>query len=168
MIKLIVINKLQFSEDNYIQTKEDARKLYSSYGSVKCAALDGQSVYFNSEGFNHLLYKNKRERNKKDQFMRLKVLDLAKKIIDITTTYQEYEEVLQNILVKVMKHKEYKSLPVKYWGFIAIIENKKLRVVIKQIRGSNLQFWSVAPFWTTTKHGDIQFMNYTVGNLEED
>jgi hypothetical protein len=161
-----VINRLPFSEENYIKTKEDARKLYSSFGSIKCDALGGQSVYFTSEGFNHLIYKNKRERSKNDQFMRLKVLDLAKRILDITTTYQEYEEVLQNILVKVKKHKEYSSIPVKYWGFIAIIENKKLRVVVKQIRGGRLQFWSVAPFWRTTKHGDIKFMEYTSDDME--
>ena len=164
----MMINKLQFSEDNYSKTKEDARKAYSTFGSVKCQALEGQSVYFTSEGFNHLVYKNKRERNKKDQFMRFKVLDLAKKILDITTTYQEYEETLQNVLVKVMKHKEYRSTSVKYWGFIAIIENKKLRVVVKQVRGNKLQFWSVAPYWTTTKHGDVKFMDYTAENMEEE
>lgn len=157
MIELFMLNNLQFTDENYLTVREQTRKLYGSFGCVKCSALEGQSIFFTSEGFNHLLYKNKRERNKKDQFMRFKVLDLAKKILDITTTYQEYEEIIQKILVKVKKHKEYQSVLVKYWGFIAIIERKKLRVVVRQIRGGR-----------TTKHGDIQFMDYTTRDLSLD
>jgi hypothetical protein len=73
---------VQFTEEEYLKTRETARKLYGSFGFIKCAALEGQSVHFTSEGFNHILYKNKdRPRPKQDQFMRLKVLSLAKKYL---------------------------------------------------------------------------------------
>ena len=59
---------------------------------------------FNAEGFNHLVYKNQnRERDKNVQIMKFKLLQLAQKLIGLTTTYQEYEESLQEFRVKKFK-----------------------------------------------------------------
>jgi len=46
---------------------------------------------------------------------------------------------------------------VRYWGIIAIIEGRKIKVIIRKI-GDNgaLHFWSVVPAWTTNRYRDIE------------
>jgi hypothetical protein len=161
---------VEITEESYIKEREGAQKLYNTFQSVKCPALGGQSVYFTSEGFNHLVYKSARsERSRKDQIGRFHVLDLAKEIIDISTTYQEYEEKLQEVEVKIKKKRVKETKPIYYWGFIAIIKKKKLRVIVKRVGTvGKYVFWSVIPHWRTTSHGDMHFRDLSEKGLTED
>ena len=160
---------LKYSDEQYEELKEKSRKDYSQFQSVKCPALKNISVYFTSEGFNHIVYKNKKhERSKKDQFVRFQVLHDARKIIEKTTTVQEIEDIHKEVVVKIRKKREKILKFVSYWGFIAIINNKKLKVIIKREGSGKCIFWSVIPYWKTTKHGDHFFKDFTSGNLDED
>lgn len=163
-----MLSQLPFSETNLEAVKEIARKFYFSTKFVRCPALENQVISFTSEGLNHLYYKNTRPRISHDQFMRLKVLDLAKKLLEITTTIQEKEEIIQDFDVKINKKRQKISKSVKYFGFIAILENKKIKVIVRKVRDGQLQFWSIIPFWKTTKHGDIKFADYSTGELKDD
>ncbi len=62
-----------------------------------------------------------------------------------------------------------KTLPVKYWGIIGIIDGRKIKVIIRKI-GDNglLHFWSVVPAWVTNKYRDIKFYSTMKGKPEED
>jgi len=163
-----MLSYLPYSESNLETTKEIARKFYFSVKFVRCPALENQVINFTSEGLNHLFYKNTRPRSDHDQFMRLKVLDLAKKMLEITTTIQEKEEIIQDFDVKINKKKKKVSKSVRYYGFIAILENKKIKVIVRKIGDGQLHYWSVIPFWKTTKHGDIKFADYATGELKDD
>ena len=155
---------------NYDKIRDDAQKLYSALRPAQCPALRDEYVYFPAQGFNHIIFKSaRRERERPSQILRFKLLPLAVKLIGLSTTYQEYEETIQEFEVKSHKKRERKTKPVKYWGIIAIIEGRKIKVIVRKI-GDNgqLHFWSVIPAWTTNKYRDTKFFTTMKGNPGED
>lgn len=154
---------------NYEKLRGDAQKFYSAIGGIFSPAFN-QSIHFNSEGFNHIIFKgNRTEREKSSQILRFKLLPLAVKLMKISTTYQEYEETLREFEIQSYKKKSRKSKSVQYWGIIAIIEGRKIKVIIRKI-GDNgaMHFWSIVPAWTTNKYRDTRFFTTMKGNPNED
>ncbi len=94
---------------------------------------------------------------------------MAEKLVALTTTFQEYEESLQEFRVKNFKKAIQETKVVKYWGIIAIIENRKFKVIARKV-GDNgqLTFWSVIPGWITNYHRDIKLVSTMKGNPNED
>ena len=76
---------------------------------------------------------------------------------------------LKEFEVKSFKKKVRKSKPVKYWGVIAIIDGRKIKVILRKI-GDNgqLHFWSIVPAWTTNKYRDMKLYSTMKGNPEDD
>ncbi|MEK9134766.1 MAG: hypothetical protein AAB451_00445 [Patescibacteria group bacterium] len=154
---------------NYSKLKEDTQKFYSSTGSVFSPAFN-QKIYFTSEGFNHIVFKNARsERERSSQILRFKLLPLAIKLVKISTTYQEFEETIKEFDVKSYKKRIKKSLSVNYWGIIAIIDGRKIKVIIRKI-GDNgaMHFWSIVPAWVTNQYRDTKFFTTMKGSPDED
>ena len=154
---------------NYDKLREDAQKLYSSTHTVLSPALK-ELVYFTAEGFNHIIFKGSRsERERPSQIMRFKLFPRAVQLIELSTTYQEYEEAIKEFEVKSHKHKVLKTKTVKYWGIIAIINGRKIKVILRKI-GDNgqLHFWSIVPAWVTNKYRDTKFITTMKGNPDED
>ena len=154
---------------NYNKLKEDAQKFYNDIGKIFSPALN-QNIHFNAEGFNHIVFKSARsERERPSQMLRFKLLPLALKLTTISTTHQEFEETLKEFSVKSFKKRIQKTQPVKYWGIIAIIDGRKIKIIIRQIGDNGAKhFWSIVPAWTTNKHRDIRFFTTMKGNPEED
>jgi hypothetical protein len=154
---------------NYEKLREDSQKFYSSIGGVMSPAFS-EYIQLNAEGFNHIIFKGSHsEREKSSQILRFKLLPLAIKLIKISTTYQEFEETLKEFEVKSYKKRIRKTKPVRYWGIIAIIDGRKIKVIIRKI-GDNgrMHFWSIVPAWTTNKFRDIKLFNTMKGNPDED
>jgi hypothetical protein len=154
---------------NYDKLREDAQKLYMTTRPVHSPAL-GEYVYFTAEGFNHIIFKGSRtERERPSQISRFKLLPRAIKLIELSTTYQEYEETLKEFEVKSYKKRILKTKPVKYWGIIAITNGRKIKVILRKI-GDNgqLHFWSIVPAWVTNKYRDAKFFSTMKGNPEQD
>ncbi|MBI4120028.1 MAG: hypothetical protein HY454_01040 [Parcubacteria group bacterium] len=153
----------------YEKLREDAQKFYSAIGSAISPAFN-QKVYFNSEGFNHIIFKSARsERERSSQVLRFKLLPLALKLVKISTTYQEFEETIGEFEVKSYKSKIKKSKPVSYWGIIAIVDGRKIKVIIRKIgENGTMHFWSVVPAWVTNKYRDTRFFTTMKGSPEED
>ncbi len=157
------------NDEDFNNLREESRTLYSSIGSIRCPYFDNQEVQFTSEGFNHILYRSSRiGRAHKDQIMRFKTLKIATKLIRITTTCQEMETSNQEIIRKFNKRKERITVPVRYWGFTAILEKRKIKVILKKIGNGKLMYWSIIPSWKRSKHGKIVLRDFAEGNLEED
>ena len=154
---------------NYEKLKEDTQKFYIEIKAIHSPALN-EHIYFNSEGFNHIIFKKSRsEREKSSQMLRFKLIPLAKKLIEKSTTYQEFEETLKEFEIKSFKKRIKKTKAVKYWGVIAIIENRKIKVILRKIgENGNIQFWSVVHAWVTNKYRDIKFFSTMKGNPDED
>jgi hypothetical protein len=154
---------------NYQKLRSDALAYYNTIGSVFSPAFNTK-VIFPAEGFNHIIFTNPRsERERPSQIARFKLLPLAKKLVEISTTYQEIEESIQEFTIKKHKKKIKASRLVKYWGIIAIIDNRKIKVILRKI-GDNgsLHFWSIVPAWTTNKYRDTKFITTMKGKPEED
>lgn len=153
----------------YEELKDGASKFYRGIGKVFSPALN-QEIYFTSEGFNHIVFKNSRsERERNSQILRFKLLPLAVKLIEPSTTYQEFEEMIKEFEVKSFKKKVIKNKSIKYWGIIAIMNDRKIKVIVRKI-GDNgvMHFWSLVPAWITNKHRDIRFFTTMKGNPGED
>ncbi|MEI7690835.1 MAG: hypothetical protein WCI63_04410 [bacterium] len=151
------------------KSMQNAQNLYNVTRPIFCPALN-EEVYFTAEGFNHIIFKGSRsERERPSQIMRFKLLNRALKLIGLSTTYQEYEETIEEFEVKSYKHKIKKTKSVKYWGIIAITDGRKIKVILRKI-GDNgqLHFWSIVPAWTTNKYRDIKFVSTMKGNPDED
>ena len=143
--------------EKYLKEKERARLYYKTIEQVFSPALK-EKINFNSEGFNHLIYKNKRgeERDKNSQLLRFKLLPLTKNLVELSTTYQEYEEIYGDGRIIIV------------WGIIAIINKRKIKIVLKKIGKGQINFWCVIPAWKTSHYRDIKLFHTMEGDPELD
>ncbi len=127
------------------EKKKKARELYNKQKDVYNPYLESQ-VVFNSDGFHHLQFSARRERNKKEQILKFNLLLLAIKVIKKSGTLQEYRKDLLAI-GKKSKDGLRKTKEVQYWGFVAIIGSPsiKIRVILRRVGDGNIIFWSVLP-----------------------
>ena len=153
---------------NYNKLREDTQKFYGNLRPILSPALN-EYVRFNSEGFNHIVFKgSNREREHPSQILRFKLLPRGVKLIGLSTTYQEYEETIKEFEIKTHKKRIRKTKSVKYWGIIAIIDGRKIKVILRKIGdGGQFHFWSIVPAWTTNKYRDIKLYNTMKGDPEE-
>jgi len=154
---------------DYETYKYDAARFYTDIGRVYSPVFR-DFVHFNAVGFNHIIFKGPRsEREKSSQILRFKLLPLAKKLIAISTTYQEYEESVKEFEVTIYKRRVMKNKLVRYWGVIAIIDGRKIKVILRKV-GDNgtLHFWSIIPAWVTNHYRDMRFFATMKGNPDED
>ncbi len=154
---------------NYDKIREDAHNFYQTIGAIHCPALNNELVRFTAEGFNHLIFKGRRrERSKNDQITKFKLLTKAKTVLELTTTYQEYDESYTTTRKKRFKKTVDETATVKYWGFVAIIQNFRVKIIVRQIGNGQKQFWSVIPAWRTDRYRDIKLISMAKGDLAED
>lgn len=94
---------------------------------------------------------------------------MAEELISLSTTYQEFEESIKEFSIEKYKQKAKENKIVRYWGIIAIINNQKIKVIIRKIGDNGSRhFWSVIPAWITNKHRDVKYFTTMKGNPEED
>lgn len=153
---------------NHKKIKENANNFYKKIGRINCPAFNNEAVYFNSEGFNHLIYKKKSERSKNDQITKFKLLPIAKEIVYISTTFQEYDEGLAEIIRKRFKKRVKETVAVRYWGLVAIIRSKKVKVIIRQVGHGQKHFFSVIPGWTISHYNNTKIISTAKGDLSSD
>jgi len=154
--------------EEYEREKESARPYYGKIGSVFSPALN-TNIHFNSEGFNHIIYRNKREeRDKSSQILRFKLLPLVFELVQLSTTHQEYEEIMQEIVAEKYGKCTKENKLVIYWGVIAIIKRRKIKVVLRKIGNGQVMFWSVIPAWNTSKYRDMKFFHSMEGDPQTD
>ena len=134
---------------NYFgERKEKARQIYEAKRTIRNPYLDCE-VVLNSDGFHHLQFSARRERDKKEQILKFSLLPLALETIRRAGTLQEYRKILQPI-GKPSARGETPIKQVEYWGFVSILTKKdapvKLRTVLRRIGNGNITFWSVMPY----------------------
>ncbi|MBI4359692.1 MAG: hypothetical protein HY564_01190 [Candidatus Jacksonbacteria bacterium] len=84
------------------------------------------------------------------------------------TNYQEYDESITEVRKKRFKRIVQETATVRYCGFAAILNNFRVKVIVRQICNGQRHFWSVIPAWKTEHYRDIKFLSIAKGNLEED
>lgn len=138
-------------------TRENSRVFYQKIGSIYCPYLS-EKIYFSSEGFNHLRYRSARcERDHKTQYLRYRLLYLVPRLLALTHTLQEYE-----------KRDSEAHSSVRFFGFIAILDHRKIKVIVKRVGDGRFHFWSIIPNWRTRKKSDQKLIQNHSGNLLDD
>jgi len=149
--------------------RERAAAHYAQRASVYCPYFK-EEIALNSAGFNHIRYRQARkERHVEVQKIRYKLLPLAIEVINNSKTLQEQDE--KNLFIEVKNRKKRQKIMknIQFYGFIAIIRNFKLKVIVRQVEKGKKHFWSVIPNWKTrrTKNGQKRIQHHT-GDLAQD
>ena len=119
---------------NIYNLKNKQRAFYKSIVSVFCPILN-DTVYFTSEGFNHLLYEsNRKPRNINEQFLKLKCLTYAPVVIQKCTLVSETRQIKKRVKGKSGVHYE-----LAY----EVSRGNNIRVIIEKIGMGKHRFLSV-------------------------
>jgi hypothetical protein len=110
---------------------EEYKKFYKNIGSIACSYFDGESVYFNRKGFNHLLRKGKHVRSYQNQVDRLQLLKFSETILT-----GDYSQVIYRITRK-------NETLARFWGFESLVGKSKLMLVATQINEGRKYFFSI-------------------------
>jgi hypothetical protein len=143
----------------------EAERLYKATGEVWCPYFQ-ENIAFNSKGLKHLKFKSDgRSRAVHDQYARFKLLKFVPEIIKKSHTIQgiartkRFEEQMTN------SRRELILKEVNYYEFVAILEEIRMKVIVKEVVGGKKYFWSAIPFWKFDKNrherilhgGEIEF-----------
>lgn len=161
---MVIIDDKKFD-----QVKKSAEEEYKKISRVYCPYLK-EDVHFNKDGFEHLLSKSwNRGRSRIEQYTRLRLLPLVSKILEKSHTLQEYDEREMSVRQKINSEWRINKKIVRYYIFTAIINNARLKIIIKEIAGGVKFFYSLYPAWRVVKktEGGQRKVFYT-GNLEGD
>jgi hypothetical protein len=154
----------------YEEKKEKARQIYDAHRSMYSPYFkDG--ITLNSDGFHHLRYSARRERNKEEQILKFTLLPLGLQILKTATTVQEYRKLLMPVGEKARRDGAVAMKLVEWWGFVAILTNVtrdiKVRVIVRKVGDGNLHFWSVMPYSKLRRGEGIHQKMYT-GGIEDE
>lgn len=134
--------------------KTEFIKEYKSVELVYCPFFK-KNIAFNAKALNHIFFKGSRsERFFEDSQTRMRLFKRAVVLLKTVTTVSGY--------FCDMRH----AKNIQYWEFIAVIDNRRIAVVVRQLGNGEPHFWSVIPKWKTIegsivntggKIGDIAF-----------
>ena len=150
-----MILKSMEPEANYFnERKEKARVIYSTQKTIYNPYFK-TNIILNSDGFHHLQFSARRERNKREQLLKFSLLPLALEIIRKAGTVQEYRKLLTPIGKRSPRGGSIKMKEVEYWGLIAITGARgiKVRTVLRRVGDGNIIFWS-AMLYSKIKNGN--------------
>jgi len=155
-------------EKSLSNLREKAKNFYHTVKAVYCPYF-GEDVIFRSDGLKHIQYRGKHKRHVNVQKMRYKLLHFAPRLIKKTNTLQEYERKKLFVEVKMNKRKVKQFKEVRFFDFIAIIDDWKIKVIVRQIGNGKKHFWSIIPNWKTRKSKDGKkiYQNHT-GSMKDD
>lgn len=154
-------------DKNLNKVIDEANIFYREIKKVYCPYFR-ENIFFNNKGIKHIKFKSEgRARERKDQYIRLKNIQLAPLIIKKSSTVQEIHNKKIFVNVKTNKRREKILKQAIYYGFVAIIDDgnfrKRLKIIVRQIEGGNKHFWSIIPFWSSNKG-----LKLYSGDLEKD
>lgn len=161
------MGKFNFKDEkDFLKIKGEAEEFYKTIDNIYCPYLK-EKVAFNTKGLKHLKFKSNRQaRPRKDQYSRLKLICLAPEVLKQSHTLQGIWQIRRFETQKMNSRWEQIMKDVTYYEFIAVVDNVRVRVIIKQVLGGEKHFWSVIPFWGIDKTTSKRILHS--GDLEND
>jgi len=160
------MGRFNFNEKDFLKIKREAKKFYKTINFVICPYFK-EKIIFNSKGLKHLRFKSdKKARPHKDQYPRLKLLKYAPEILKKSHTLQGILDIKRIEAQKTNSRWEHVMKKVMYYEFIAVIDNIRIKLIVKEIQGSEKHFWSIIPFWGIDKFNSKRILHS--GNPEND
>ena len=118
------------------ETKQKAAAFFKKHKSVKCPAFPKERVYFNSKGLHHLFYEGSMSaRPEKEAETRVSLLPRAFLVLKKSSFWQEERIV------------DHKGEILRYWSIEAVVEERRVKVIVQQKGRGRKSFWSVIPSW---------------------
>lgn len=158
-------------QKRFNEIKERAEEEYKKVDSVLNPFLK-RKINFNVKGLDHIKFKEwNKTRPIADQFLRLKFLTLAPKILAAASTIQEFSETRSLERTKNNNKWNFLAKSVRYYGFVAIWNYRiKIKIIVKEIEGGQPFFWSIIPFWKTKQDPIMEEIKkvFHEGDLERD
>lgn len=135
------------NEDDFEAVKQKAEEFYASIGSVRCPYF-AADVAFNAKGIRHLKFKSDEvARMREDQYPRLKLVHYAPEVLKLSRTVQGIWRTKQFERQKSHSRWERVLKDVSFFEFVAVLQNVRVKVIVKEAAGGEKHFWSVIPFW---------------------
>ena len=161
------MGKFNFKDqEDFEAVKTEAEELYAALEPVYCPYF-GEKITFNAKGIKHLKFKSDEvARPQSDQYSRLKLVHIAPDILKLSHTVQGIWRTKRFEIQKTHSRWEKVLKEVLYWEFIAVLENVRLKVIVKQVAGGEKHFWSVIPFWGINKETSSRILHS--GNPDSD
>jgi hypothetical protein len=156
---------LEFTDEEFKRVSHKAHEFYRTIGQIRCPYFR-ENIQFNAHGLEHLRRKSwNRGRSRADQFMRLRHIAVAPEILRLSSTLQG----LWHGHDRVRRHRhgrwEVAFVPAVFYEFVAVIRERRFKVIVKQAEGGGKVFWSLIPFWRQTEQGSRLLYD---GNPESD
>ena len=152
------MGKFNFNQEEFEKVKSEAEKFYQTLESVYCPYF-AEKISFNAKGLRHLKFKSdQKARPQKDQYPRLKLLHYAPKILNASHTLQGIWETKQFEPNKTSNQWQYIMKDVIFYEFIAVIDNIRAKVIVKEVSGGEKYFWSIIPYWAIDKIGSKRIL----------
>jgi hypothetical protein len=111
--------------------KKFIKKTHESYrkiGSIPCPAFNGELVYFNRNGWKHLIRKGRIPRTQDEQLERLQLISKAPLLLNTSSKYHMHTIELQG---KSIAH---------FWSFV---NKNKITIIVRQINNGPRHFFSI-------------------------
>jgi len=138
-------------EEDFQKVKNKAESFYKTIGDTYCPYFKGKIV-FNSKGLKHLKFRsNRKARPRKDQYSRFKLIYLAPEVLKQSYTLQGIWQTKKFENQKINSRWEKIFKDVTYYEFIAVIDNARMKVILKEVIGGQKYFLSIVPFWKINK-----------------
>jgi hypothetical protein len=148
------MGKFNFNEKDFEILKQKAEDYYHSIVSVWCPYFQ-EKISFNAKGLRHLKFKSdERARTERDQYARLKLLPFVPEVLNKSKTVQGINKT--RLLEEEKNNGQWKRAmkDVTFYEFIAVLENVRIKVIVKEVFGGGKHFLSVIPSWKIDKeHG---------------
>lgn len=145
---------MEINPKKFNKIKDKAEKFYKEIQEIYCPYFK-EKVAFNSKGLNHIKFKEwNKARLVESQYLRLKFLHLAPEVIKKSHTLQEIRESNNFERQKINSRWERRMMIVRYYAFVAILDNIRLKIIVKEINGGKKFFWSIYPHWRQKRSDD--------------
>jgi len=118
--------------------KQRAQTFFKDNKRIRCPAFP-EEVVLNSKGLSHLFYKGSRKttsRSIKEIVVRLELLSRALKLLKMMSLPQE-ESVFTDS----------KGRKCHFFAFEAVVDERRIKVIVRQVGNGKKHFWSVIPAW---------------------
>ena len=79
------------------------------------------------------------------------MIKLAPLIIKKSFTLQEFFETKSFERIRSNTRWEKKLVIVRYYGFVAIVNKSRIKIIVKEVDGGVRFFWSIIPFWKMSR-----------------
>jgi hypothetical protein len=124
--------------------RKETKQIYDGFISTYSKILE-ETIYFTSEGFNHLIYEsNRKPRNVNEQFLKLKCVCYAPRVIERCKMITETRQTKRLVDGKAKDVIQYELVH-------EVVEGKAFKVVVEKVGTGKHKFHSVMPAKVTKK-----------------